>query len=67
MSAIPVGRLELLLSMTTAAVNREHSNARKAIALTWPHRHCLRGRIVIRSNVQMIRDLPELRDDLNGC
>jgi hypothetical protein len=35
-------------------------DAREALRLAWPHRETLRGRIVVNSNLDMLRNLRSL-------
>jgi len=66
MSAIPAGRVEVLLSMTTDQANRAYRESVSALRLAWQGRHVQprRAAIVIGCNLQTMRDLVTLRDDI---
>lgn len=68
MSVIPAGRVERLLSLTSDQANRSYRESVAALRLAWPNRHAQprRAAIVIGCNIQTMRDLVTLRDDIKA-
>ena len=51
---------DYLTSLTESKLGKLRRDSEKTLRLAWPHRHGLRGRIVVRANVTMLRNLRAL-------